>query len=172
MRDDFDDVMVAEDGEGAGSEGVSDPSDVAEAIVEVTGRVVGKVSGDHGEIMRCLFDEGNEAVGETGNAIKMEVGEMKEAETIEGGREIGERLIAGDDFDAQAVGAAAGGETGEAEDAGDEVVDRDDAFDGERTFALVDEPGAEVGLTVEALTEERWTEARGHGVEVGVFDVL
>jgi hypothetical protein len=172
MRDDFDDVMVAEDGEGAGSEGVSDPSDVAEAIVEVTGRVISKVSGDHGEIMRCLFDEGNEAVGEIGHAIEVEVGKLKEAEAVEGGREIGERLIVGDDFDAQAVGAAASGETGQAEDAGDEVVDRDDAFDRERTFALVDEAGAEVGLAVETLAEERCTEARGHGVEVGVFDVL
>lgn len=172
MRDNFDNVMVAEDGEGAGSEGVGDPSDVAEAIMEVASRVVGKVSGDHGEIMRCLFDEGNEAVGETGNAIEVEVGKLKEAEAVEGGREIRKRLIAGDDFDSQAVGTAAGGETGEAEDAGDEVVDRDDAFDGERAFALVDEPGAEVGLAVETLAEERWTEARGHGVEVGVFDVL
>ena len=167
MRDDFDDVVVAEDREGTGSEGVGDPPDVAEAIVEVASRVVGKVSGDHGEIMRCLFDEGNEAVGETGNAIEVEVGKLKEAEAVEGGREIRKRLIAGDDFDSQAVGTAAGGETGEAEDAGDEVVDRDDAFDGERAFALVDEPGAEVGLAVETLAEERWTEARGQPAEIG-----
>jgi hypothetical protein len=57
MRDDFDDVVVAEDSEGAGSEGVGDPSDVAEAIVEVASRVVGKVAGDDGEVVRGAVEE-------------------------------------------------------------------------------------------------------------------
>ena len=51
MRDDLDDVMIAEDGEGAGSERGADPPDVRQAGAEVTGRMVGKVAGDDGEIM-------------------------------------------------------------------------------------------------------------------------
>lgn len=172
MGNDFDDVMVAEHGEGAGSEGAGDPPDVAEAIVEVSGRMISEVPRDDGEVVRGVCDEIDQTVGESFHAIEMKIGKMEQTETVEGGREVGEGLVAGDGFDAQAVGAAAGGETGEAEEAGDEVVDRDDTFDGERAFALVDEAGAEVGLAVETLAEERWTEARGHGVEVGVFDVL
>ena len=166
MRDDFDDVVVAEDGEGAGLEGGGDAADVGEAILEVPGGMIGKVAGDDGEVVRGFVDQGDEAIGEAFDAIEVEVGKLQKAEAVDGGREIGEGLLAGDGADVEAVGAAAGGETGPAEEEGDEAVDGNNTFDGEGAFTLMDEAGAEVGLAVEALAEEAGSEAGGEGAKV------
>jgi hypothetical protein len=96
----------------------------------------------------------------------MKVGNLEQAEAVEGRREIGQRLVADHGVDVEAVGASAGGQAGDFEKARDDAVDGNDAFDGERSFALVDEAGAQIGLRVEATAEEGWSEAVGHGAEV------
>jgi hypothetical protein len=159
--------MIPEDGEGAGSEGVSDPSDVAEAIVEVASRVVGKVSGDHGEIMGRAGDDFDQAVGEAGHAVDVQIGEMEQAEAVETWRQVGQWLLAGDGADVEAVGAPAFSQSGEAEQGVDHAVDRHDALDDERAFALMDKAGTQVGLALEALAEEGRSEPGGQPAEIG-----
>ena len=63
VGNDFDDVVVAEDSEGAGSEGRGDTGDVRQAIVEVSRRMVGKVSRDDGKVVRGAREEIDQTVG-------------------------------------------------------------------------------------------------------------
>ena len=97
---------------------------------------------------------------------------MEQTESVEGRGQIGQRLFADDGADVEAVGPSACGEAGEAEQCVDHPIDRHDALDDEGTFSLVDQPGTQVGLTLQALAKERWTEARGERAEVGIVHVL
>jgi hypothetical protein len=85
----------------------------------------------------------------------MQIGKMEQTEAIECGWQIGQRLIADDGADSEAVGASALGQSGDAEQTVDHAVDRHDALDDKRSFALVDEARPQVGLTLQALAEKR-----------------
>jgi hypothetical protein len=146
--------------------------DIFEAIVEVTGSVVGKVACDDGKIVRGAIDEVDETVGEPFDAVEMKVGNLEQPKTVEGRREIGQRLVARDGADVEAVGASAGGETGDGEDFCNDTVDGDDALDGERAFALVDEARAQVGLGVQPTPQQIGAEAAGQRTKVDGVDVL
>ena len=73
MRNDFNDVVVAEDGQGPRSEGHAEAADVAEAIVEISGGMVGKVACDDGKIVRDAIDELDQALGVAGDELGTEV---------------------------------------------------------------------------------------------------
>ena len=102
----------------------------------------------------------------------MKIGKMEQTESVEGRGQIGQRLFADDRADIEAVGPSARGEAGEAEQCVDHPVDRHDALDDEGTFSLVDQPGTQIGLSLQALAKERWTEARGERAEIGLVHVL
>jgi hypothetical protein len=172
VGNDFDDVVVAENGQRAGAEGGAETPDVGEALMEVAGGVVCEVAGDDGEVMRRAADDVEDGVGQTGQEIEVEIGEVEKAEAVEGGREVGQGLLAGHGLDAQAVGPAPGGPAGKPEEPGDEMVDGNNTLDGEWSLALMDEAGAEVGLAVKALAEEGFAEACGDGAEVDGVEVL
>jgi hypothetical protein len=134
--------------------------------------MVGEVSGDDGEVVRGAFDQTDKTVGETFDAVEVEVGDVEEPETVESGGKIGQRLLAGDGADVETVGASAGGETGDGEDFCNDTVDGDDALDGERAFALVDEARAQVGLGVQPTPQQIGAEAAGQRTKVDGVDVL
>ena len=86
VRGDFDDVVVAEDGQSPRPERSGDARDIRQTVVKISGRMVGEVAGDDGQIVRRLFDQPEESLGEPLDAIEMEVGKMKQTEAVEGGR--------------------------------------------------------------------------------------
>jgi hypothetical protein len=155
MRGDLDNVVVAEDGQGARTERGGNARDVGQAVVEISGWMVGEITSDDGKIVRCSCDEIEQTVGETFHTIEMQIGKMEQTEAIECGWQIGQRLIADDGADIEAVGASARGQAGDAEQAVDHAVDRHDALDDKRSFALVDKARPQVGLTLQALAEKR-----------------
>jgi hypothetical protein len=63
---------------------------------------------------------------------------MEQAEAVETWRQVSQWLLAGDGADVEAVGASAFSQSGEAEQGVDHAVDRHDALDDERAFALMD----------------------------------
>ena len=171
MGNDFDDVVVAEAGQSPGSECGGDAADVSEAIVEISRRMIGKVSRDDGKVMRGARNEFDQAVGESFHAIEMKIGKMKETETVEGGRKVGQWLIANDSSNVEAVGPATCGESGETQQCVDHAIDWHNAFNNERAFSLVDKPGAQVGLTLQTLAKKRRPQARSERAEVDRVDI-
>ena len=74
VRHDFDDVVVSKDGEDPASEFGGDALYVAEAVVEIPGRVVGEVAGDDGQVVRSAAYAVDDHIGKAGHKVEVKVG--------------------------------------------------------------------------------------------------
>jgi hypothetical protein len=93
----------------------------------------------------------------------MEVRELEEAEAVEEGREVWEFPFALHDAHIEEGGAPFFAEAEEAEEGGEEGVERENFFEFENAFALVDEACEFVGLALEAFRVEAGAEALAEG---------
>ena len=97
---------------------------------------------------------------------------MKEAESFEVRRKVGQRLFALVYVHIQAVGETASVKTRGPQNGGDDFVHRNESLDEKRAFSLMHQLGGHVCLAVQALAQERRSESRGEGTGVGLVHVV
>ena len=144
-------VVVAENSKTHRREGGADFFHLPEAGGVVTAYAIAKIAGEDGGVVGRgsdeIFDHGRE--GEV--QVAMEVAELEQAESLEGAGQAGNFPFLALELDIEEAPTHGITEAEDFEHAHDHGVERDEAFETENAFALVDELRLFRGLAGEAL---------------------
>jgi len=152
----FNEVMIAENGEGIRLDRLAEPQRFLHGAVVAVEGALPEVAGDDAEVILQRGQPFDEHVRQFRVVVQMQVAQMQEGEAVERGREIGEDEPVLPDLERQAVAASDAVESGQLERGADDPVQAAHPLDMQEGAADTGHmPGVVMGLQIEPLRQMR-----------------